>query len=427
MFTAKFKREFPKWLAFSYYDYAGLEQALRDSPLFAREGLCLLSNVPAIALHQAVGSPDCGEMDVLDLLVCRGDQALLALVSREREDYRRPLAELPGLDYLYLSQEDLEQGRCEAVLDRLEDVALRQPARWHCYLRSLPPECVDQLLACQALCRREGALQPTEYGASVGLVRRRAPREPDAVLCEPTVLGSLLRMLDMLRSRSVPAELLAGNDELARFQEAMRTEYPVSEELFRYLADTTLEDYMEGRYPEQLLLLRSHLTAERVTLRDAALAIRSLLTAGQEERFDTGLGLLRALAAPAVDYAQARIALSRVQAGPPQPDCEPDLEALADCRRSDAPPGVLMARMPLPVFLQGTAASTGLGYPLWLAHMLLRFFRIPQVFPYAGMLREAVLWLDSGGGDEDDPATGLYILYLLLVEPFCLSSSRRNN
>lgn len=454
MFTPIFKQTFPRWLAFSLYDYGNTEENLQTSELFAREELSLLCSVPAIALHRAEDEsqiPECSNTDILDLLICRRDEALLAVVSQEREDFRAALADVPDLPYIYVSQEDMTQGNCEAVLEYLADTILKQPVRWRCRLQPIPDERVDDLLACRALHWRDCMLQPTEYGAARGLVRRLAPNEPDAVLCEPLWFECLFRMQETIRDRSVPTKLVDLDTRLRHHKAALCADYALSAKLFQQLADTPLERYMGDRHPEQLDLLRHHLVSQCETIRDAALAIQQLLTSGQEAHFDIGVTLLKALATPVRDYAMGQAFFRNWKRKPPaRPNTSqleqqrarwaasghrPGLNELIRCQQSTTPTGAILARLPLTTFFQGLAAHTGLDYPLWLSCTMHSFFRAPTSFSYAAMISQAHHWLDSSMNPPwlpsseldsplDDAETGLYVLYLLLVEPFCLSGRR---
>ena len=84
----------------------------------------------------------------------------------------------------------------------------------------------------------------------------------------------------------------------------------------------------------------------------------------------------------------------------------------------ELPAGIQLAQTPQETFFQGVSALTRLGYPRWLSQTLRRQLGLMPRSAYAELITLANHKLD-----EDDSqmwGLGIRLLYLLLIEPYCL-------
>ena len=175
-----------------------------------------------------------------------------------------------------------------------------------------------------------------------------------------------------------------------------------------------------------------------VTFEDAALATRDMLCNGDWERYYQGVELMRLMAATLRgDQTMVNaMRLGRRVTGR-RPDNMPkryqseegSIRPLQSFRDRISrlnrwlPDSARLAMGTQERFFQGVAALTRSGYPRWLAGMLRAYLELPPRCPYVDLLHMAEDSLDKD--DQWMQDVGVHMLYLLLIEPYCLIAQEK--
>lgn len=432
----------PMNMPFDVFDPQAGERALAESELFRREHLRLLCGAVCADLSAPEGDcqwPRVLQRERLDYLVCRGDAVLLAIEITDRDAWRGSHARLDGCLTFRTSASPFSKGEVGEILAMLEAVTARgDPPEWYCHLEPCPPELTGELFRQSMLeCRREGTA-PTEYGSLYGgLIRVFQDGRSQAMCTARTarrlpVLLAADREPALSRQDGIPFQQL-----LADYRAGVSSDEGRSGELVGRVGEMTLEAWMRG-LPDQLRQMRALLPDWCVTFEDAALATRDMLCNGDWERYYQGVELMRLMAATLRgDQTMVNaVRLGRRVTGR-RPDNMPKryqseegsirpLQSFQDrISRLNRwlPDSARLAMGTQERFFQGVAALTRSGYPRWLAGMLRTYLELPPRCPYVDLLHMAEDSLDKD--DQWMQDVGVHMLYLLLIEPYCLIAQEK--
>lgn len=437
MYTENNYARWPMNMPFDIFDPREGERVLAQSELFENKGLRLLCGAVCADLSTPDGDhqwPGALARDRLDYLVCREDGVLLVINIEDRDAWRGSHAQMEGVLTVKTDRAHFARGDVGEILTILENLLERnEPPEWYCRLQPCPPGLTGELFRQTMLESRRDGIAPTEYGSLYGgLIRVLQDGRSQAMCTAPTArrLPALLaagRAPAPSRPDGVPFQQL-----LADYRAGVSSDGDRSAELVRRTGEMTLEAWMRG-LPDQLRRLRKALPEGCVTYQDAALAVRNMLRSGDQERFDRGVRVMRLLAATLLDDRNMMNAmkLGRKVMGR-GPDNMPQRyqsqsqsirpvqtfrERLGQVRKW-LPDSTRLAMGTQERFFQGVSVLTRSGYPTWLAGTIRTYLELPPRCAYVDLLFMAE---DSLGKDDDwMQDVGIHMLYLLLIEPYCL-------
>lgn len=190
MTSNELRTYWPLNLRFTEGDIRLGEQLLESSDLFLYNRLRLLYNVNLRDLTQdtdAQQSQDRLPYSMLDYLICKDDNVLLAIHVTNRMTWYGRFIRVPGLPVVETTAQKLVEGNVADILETLETIVeAKAPPVWSCRLAPCPPKLTEALLEGVLLeQQRDGSLLPTEYGACQGLVQVREPDGSRRTLCTP--------------------------------------------------------------------------------------------------------------------------------------------------------------------------------------------------------------------------------------------------
>ena len=426
------------------YDLRSGEQALVKSSLFRTNNLRLLCGVKFSSLSSQLIS-DCDVPDyLLDYLVCRGDHVLLCIHLSNRLNWYGEFYYAPQLPLIELPVESFSQGDVEEILLQLEAI-LRDNSTpvWQCRLQPSPPELEADLLEEILLETHESGVVPTEYGMFCGLVRVLQP-DRQAAMCTAKTARSLPAILASGQGPAFPEhQQIHFEERLKLHRTGLSRSDQASAQLVRDVMEQPLQEYLAD-FDQELIYVQSFLSEPEATYGDAALLIDELLHSSCDESFSEAVSLMRALAAPMLDDLQLINSLpmaQRVYNRPPdqmperyhyrkrRPMKAGETKPLADrthIARLQLPPGALLAISPQEQFFQGVAALTKSAYPRWLSNALRDSYNLSPRWQYAKLLSTANQSLDPDDELSKFRASGIQLLYLLLIQPYCLIIQKTN-
>ena len=197
--------QWPLDMPLADYDVRYGEQALVASSLFREHRLHLLCGIWSTALspRKKPGGSDL-PAQLLDYLVCRGEQVLLCIHLTDREPWHGDFTPVPSLPLAECTVEQLSDGDVEEVLSCLEQIlqAGGEPA-WDCLMRECPEELTDALLKEHLLDQWPEGIVPSDYGMCCGLVRILWP-DGQGTVCTEEDLRDLPEVLLAGQSPTVP-------------------------------------------------------------------------------------------------------------------------------------------------------------------------------------------------------------------------------
>ena len=412
------------------------EEALDETDLFHAKGLELLCDVSPADLRAVSDGASWHQQNSgsrFDYLVRRGENVLLAIHLTDRDTWYNNFCRLPDLAVAEITCKRFAEGDVEEILDQLEQL-LREnsPPAWQCPLNSCSPKLTEALMARVFLERDvDGSLTPTEYGAASGLVRVRCCGT-SRTMYSARMAPHLPELLAPLPP-APPAKDRIPFDELVRnYSTGLARDENASAALVAAVDKMPLEKYMDG-FPEELEDLQRNLPGQCDTYGEAARAIWAMLHTADDQTYTQGVLLMRDLAAPPIkDCTMANAVRMGTRIMGRGPDYMPNryktttrpgiVCSFKDCVgiQRELPAGIQLAQTPQETFFQGVSALTRLGYPRWLSQTLRRQLGLMPRSAYAELITLANHKLD-----EDDSqmwGLGIRLLYLLLIEPYCLIS-----
>ena len=252
------------------------ERDLFLSPVFRRWHLSLLCGVPLEALEEEsrnrAGLPERG---LLDYLICREDRPIMALALGEESP--DPPAGILSLRLPHTSSADILDKTQTALWKFFQNGPPASAPGPRVHLRTVPQNRLEDLAEAHlARCTFGRGWFPTEYGKSLGLVRRWSAMEgllsPDLV-CAPEAWPAHIRPRLAPRREEDCAGFARKIDRLDR---GLSADPAYGRAIAARFADMPLEDYLRD-CPEALDQLRRELGPAPRTYREAAVAINSLL------------------------------------------------------------------------------------------------------------------------------------------------------
>lgn len=437
MTTGNVRTRWPLNMVFQERSIRPGEQALEQSELFRARRLRLLCGVRLSDLHSSVYDEawyrPAGE-NRYDYLICREDQVLLGLRLTDREPQEETFFYVPDLPVVELTMSQMALGQVEEVLAGLQEVlneAVQQV--WHCRLAPCPPELTEPLLREVLLeTQSNGDIAPTEYGMDNGLVRVWQNGRTSA-FCSPETGQHLSELLAAEPPGAVPhRDRIPFEDRLSTYRSGLSCNAQASADLVRKVMDLPLEAYMDG-FPEELKRLQRTLPGQCGTYAEAARGIYSLLHSPIDELHEEGVILMRDLAVPLLDDENIKNSIRPGRSAPGRlPERYLKTEAVGEPQsfadhvsavRRKLPVAIRLAFAPQEQFFQGVGVLAESRYPQWHSLMLRRCMELPARYRYVDLLKMADYEFQQG--DEDSWDTGTWLFYLLLIEPYCLISQRK--
>lgn len=437
MTTSKFQIEWPLNMPLSNRDICDGEQALVRSEVFQTLGLQLLCGVRFGDLSRDGELPQSrrAHNEFLDYLICRDDTVLAAVHLTNRDVCYGMFPRIEGLAVAVITEESFAQGNITAVLGTLAAALQRgfSPV-WTCRLQP----CGTELLAALAndvLVERQsnGNVVPTEYGMFRGLVRVRTATG-QSTRCSPRTAQRLQARLRYSRppQRAPARRALPFEDVLRLYHSGLHRNGQVSAQLVQDMMEMPLQEYMNG-FPDEWEQLQSILSQPDATYAEAACKIYTLLHASDNDRYLQGVDLMQALAVPPILDRKVIHAVqtgswsqSRAESFIPErytKTANPGrIHSFQDCIQEmcfQMPAGMRLASDTLSSFFQGVSILAQSDYPYWLNFTLRRRFHLAGRDLYPKLISLADHKLQEEG-DSWSRGMGIRLLYLLLIEPFCL-------
>lgn len=428
-------------MPFDIFDPREGEQILAQSELFRNNGLRLLCGAVCADLSVPDGGcpwPDVMARDRLDYLVCQGDAVLLVIDITDRDSWRGRHAQMEGVLTIQTQKDCFAMGDVDEILRMVEVIMERdQQPEWRCRLQPCPPELTGELFRQSMLERRRDGVSPTEYGSlSGGLIRVLQGGRSQAMCTAQTAK----RLPELLAAGRAPAPArpdgIPFQQLLTDYRAGVSSDRQSSGELVRRVGEMPLEDWMRG-LPDRLRQLRKALPRACDTYESAALAVRDMLHSGDEDCFDQGVSVMRLLASTLLEDRNMMNAMKlgrRVMGR--GPDNMPPRYQTRSIRPAQSfqervsgvrkwlPDNARLAMGTQERFFQGVSVLIRSEYPNWLAGIFRAYLELPVRCTYVDLLYIAE---DSLGKNDDwlwD--VGVHMLYLLLIEPYCLIASEKN-
>ena len=439
--TAPLCTRWPLNMRLTRYDTRAGERALAESDLFCSRHLRLLCGVRLCDISPAQKGKFPREkkapQGLFDYLVCKDSAVIMAIHVRDNNPWYGTFCYVPHLPAEEIPGWKFARGQVTELLTALEAILRqRKETAWYCRLQPCPPELADSmsreiLLETQS----DGSTVPTEYGMCCGLVRVLRSGSSCAMSTAQALadLKEYLKTPPVCRNRGqVPFDQL-----LQAYHSGLSRSERANMELVQAVMRQPLSAYM-AEFPEEMINLHNSLPGECGTYGEAALAISRRLHASDNETCEEALDLMRTLAAPILAARNPSLAaqLGRQSAGRP-PECASD--GRRSIRRSKQAPlsfqeriaalqvqpsaGMLLASVPQASFFQGVGMLARSWYPQWRSNILRDYLELSGRTRYADLL----FWADSQLMEDSFRAqrVGIRLLYLLLIEPYCLISYKQ--
>lgn len=420
--------QWPLDMPLADYDVRYGEQALVASSLFREHRLHLLCGIWSTALspRKKPGGSDL-PAQLLDYLVCRGEQVLLCIHLTDREPWHGDFTPVPSLPLAECTVEQLSDGDVEEVLSCLEQIlqAGGEPA-WDCLMRECPEELTDALLKEHLLDQWPEGIVPSDYGMCCGLVRILWP-DGQGTVCTEEDLRDLPEVLLAGQSPTVPpGDRTAFQDLLRLHRSGLSRNEEHSAQLVRDVLNQPIRDYLVD-YPQQRDHILSFFPGQEATYGDAAALIESMLRSDCDDLAGDGISFMEMLAAPLLEDLSLNTA--KPWRDGLSPDQLPKRYRLAQGGKSvdpiqdricaaRLPPGARLVFAPQEQFFQGVSALSKSGYPRWLSRVLRDYLQVPPRCRYGPLLSIAMDSMHTG--DPCSQEAGIHLLYLLLIQPYCL-------
>lgn len=444
MTNHELRTHWPLNLRFTERDIRFGEHLLEISDEFLYNRLRLLYNVNLRDLTQdtdAQQSQDRLPYSMLDYLICKDDNVLLAIHVTNRMTWYGRFIRVPGLPVVETTAQKLVEGNVADILETLETIVeAKAPPVWSCRLAPCPPKLTEALLEGVLLeQQRDGSLLPTEYGACQGLVQVREPDGSRRTLCTPQTALRLQAQLSNEERRKLsegtPEDRVGFQVILNLYRSGLSIHGYDNAKLVQEVMDMPLEQYMDG-FPAELSQLEEALSGQGATYGQAALEIAEMLqsaTDSDDEQYQLGVDLMRCLAAPPLSDLSIfnGIQMGRSLLGR-NPDTLPQryrklvvpkpIHSFSDCLSRTTqvlPANIRLSMVPMAGFFQGVSILSESAYPLWLGQILPAYLKEGGRCTYAWLLHLADCCMQY----EDNSwfmSLGPRLFYLALIEPYCL-------
>ena len=422
------------------------ERRLMRSSAFAQYGLRLARNVKfsdmkccsrfkTVAEQARKQRPDF----VYDYLICKEDNAVLAICLEDREPGFREFMSLPGLTVMRSSEEAFSEGKVALIQNVLNRVAQQEQERgpnWQCPLRPCSKGLLS-LLERQWLVESdpEEGLIPTDYGLLLG-VTQVSWSGGTRVMCTPKTAQRLWKRFKE-REQPEPApprEEISLEERLQASRKGLFLHGQEAARLVREVMDIPLKEYMTG-FTEALEAIKNALPDRSCrTYATAAQAIAGLLKSPDDKRQDTGMDLMLKLVSPLLeDDKIIRLGgrgLDIARRAPSYPaeryqkywGWKPQSFLTQTADRASTTMAERLFRLPMTGFFQGVGLLAGSSYPQWLAESLTYQLGLKGRPRYIDLL-----WLGIERIRSEDLDFGLKLIYLLAIEPYCMIPAEEDN
>lgn len=439
MTTDNLRTRWPLNMRFASYDVRPGEQALTESDLFYAQGLRLLCGVnlqdvsirnPERFRRQEL-LPDC----LVDYLVCKGDAVLLAIHLTDRDAWYGKFFHVPGLSVAEITGQQFSDGDVETILVSLENILQSPVHPWFCRLQPCPPALTESMRQNVLLEQEREGLAPTEYGMCCGLVRV-VQFGCQQAMCSARTARKLPKLLAQMPPQASPQDKIPFDSLLQAYRSGLDPSGQVNADLVQEVMDMPISAYMDG-FPDELAQLKGGLSQQCRTYGDVAHGIYELLHKSgcedSDEAYERGMELMRALAAPTLEDRKVLNAGRRKVSGLSdelanryyKPRDIKEIRSFSDCissTRAKLPAGMRLACTPHAGFFQGVGILARSGYPAWVSKTLRSYMSLDGRYLYMDLIATADMDLE-----REHPmyqSLGARLLYLLLIEPYCMITEK---